>query len=339
MGIQLSSKEVPAQCCQTICVPASTLDDAPQTAAAPEQNQAAGGTQSRDANVQVVGSSGSPASQGILMPPGTGHAHVLISGCGYAGTQYALRSLDDTKRIEKWCKECDIEDVVILTDHHELFGTKDFSHEPTKEHIREFFKSIGARCGPGDIFVWYFAGHGIQVPDEEGEEESGKDDALLLVDDKGQLGFDKDHHISRDTVLTDDEINVWLADALPSDTTIVAIVDACHSGTVLDLNNKASPLYTKGRYVISISACADSEKAAESAQGGLLTESMMLAASAMDQQLKTGSEVVSCATFFQEMKRQAESLHKSLQHMSMIALPEQDIATRVPWPFHQYVKG
>ncbi|GBG58987.1 hypothetical protein CBR_g24336 [Chara braunii] len=75
----------------------------------------------------------------------------------------------------------------------------------------------------GDCLVFYYSGHGIQVKDLDGDELDGYDEALVPVD------FEKSG------VMLDDEINQLIVRPLIKGVRLHAIIDACHSGTMLDL--------------------------------------------------------------------------------------------------------
>ena len=74
-----------------------------------------------------------------------------------------------------------------------------------------------ATLAPGDIFFFFFAGHGGQVPDQidGGDEQDGFDETMCLFD--GQL--------------LDDEIGVIWSGLHPGVRVFLA-ADSCHSGTV-----------------------------------------------------------------------------------------------------------
>lgn len=69
---------------------------------------------------------------------------------------------------------------------------------------------------------FHYSGHGVQVADDNGDEEDGADEALAPFD------FDPD---SRTGVLRDDSIARLLAPFGPQ-TPLVMVVDACHAGTI-----------------------------------------------------------------------------------------------------------
>ena len=73
---------------------------------------------------------------------------------------------------------------------------------------------------PGDQFFFFFAGHGSQMWDVDGDEEDGLDETFCPVDViKGSTERD----------ISDDELARWL-DAIPTED-IVVFWDKCHAGT------------------------------------------------------------------------------------------------------------
>ncbi|XP_062018132.1 metacaspase-1-like [Rosa rugosa] len=143
---------------------------------------------------------------------------------------------------------------------------------PTKINITIALRWLVQDCQAGDSLVFYFAGHGDQQPDNTGDEVDELDETLLPLDyeTKG--------------VIVDDEINEMIVRPIPGGVKLHAIVDACHSGTVLDLPflckiDKSGQRWfwkdhrrpqkagvwkgTKGGEVISFSGCNDHQCAVE----------------------------------------------------------------------------
>jgi hypothetical protein len=78
-------------------------------------------------------------------------------------------------------------------------------------------------CSYGDSLVFQFSGMGAQVPDDDGDELDGMDEALCPMDSFHQ------------GPILDDEINEAIVRPLVHGVTLHAVIDACHSATVLDL--------------------------------------------------------------------------------------------------------
>jgi caspase domain-containing protein len=94
------------------------------------------------------------------------------------------------------------------------------SLEATKEAIRQAITGwLAEKAGPDDLAIFYFAGHGSQVYDLDGDEPDGLDETLAPTDVL-QLSSVND--------IRDDEFRVWLSSV---GTEVVVILDSCHSGT------------------------------------------------------------------------------------------------------------
>lgn len=78
-------------------------------------------------------------------------------------------------------------------------------------------------CQAGDSLVFHYSGHGSQQRNYTGDEIDGYDETLCPVDYETQ------------GMIVDDEINATIVRPLPLGVKLHAIIDACHSGTVLDL--------------------------------------------------------------------------------------------------------
>lgn len=90
----------------------------------------------------------------------------------------------------------------------------------TKAALVDAFKSVIGAAGKGDTVVITFSGHGTYVPDLNGDEIDGLDEALCPYDIQTGGG-----------ALIDDEIHAMFAARKPG-VRLVLISDSCHSGTV-----------------------------------------------------------------------------------------------------------
>ena len=98
------------------------------------------------------------------------------------------------------------------------------NEQATRDAILAAFDALVAATSQDDIVVFYYAGHGSQMTDREGDEASGLDNTIMPVESEGWSGMNHD--------ITDDEIHLRLI-ALGSKTSYTTlIVDACHSGTI-----------------------------------------------------------------------------------------------------------
>ncbi|CAO2827134.1 unnamed protein product [Amaranthus hypochondriacus] len=94
---------------------------------------------------------------------------------------------------------------------------------PTIENIRMGMAWLVAGCRPGDSLVFYYSGHGAQQRNYNGDELDGFDETLCPLDFETR------------GMIVDDEINETIVRPLPRGAKLHAIIDACHSGTMLDL--------------------------------------------------------------------------------------------------------
>ena len=105
-------------------------------------------------------------------------------------------------------------------------GTRGFAvnklldEQATKAAMVDAFKAVIGGAVSGDMVVITFAGHGTYVPDINGDEVDGLDEALCPYD--LQTGG---------AALIDDEIHALFAARKPG-VRLVLISDSCHSGTV-----------------------------------------------------------------------------------------------------------
>ncbi|KAI8554849.1 hypothetical protein RHMOL_Rhmol05G0128800 [Rhododendron molle] len=134
---------------------------------------------------------------------------------------------------------------------------------PTKRNIRMAFQWLVQGCRSGDSLVFHYSGHGSQLRDMNRDEMDGYDETLCPLD------------YDTEGMILDDEINATIVRPLPHGAKLHAIIDACHSGTILDLpfvcrvNREGYYMWEDHRYLsttykgtsgglaISLSACDD----------------------------------------------------------------------------------
>jgi len=155
-------------------------------------------------------------------------------------------------------------------------------------------------AGPDDRVLFYFSGHGSQIPDENNDEDDQFDEVLLLYD---TVLTEKHGRQTLSGVLLDDHLNHMLARMKSRN--ILVILDACHSGSATKRMQLSSRSFQAGqakvkyfyyspsleaaggsgsfdlmkrqampgdgsRYV-AITACRDDEKTVATAQGSIFT--------------------------------------------------------------------
>ncbi|KAJ7472049.1 caspase domain-containing protein [Mycena latifolia] len=119
------------------------------------------------------------------------------------------------------------QDITLLLD-------KPGEIQPTAKNIRKEAARLVAGAAAGDHFFFYYAGHSTQVPEvtEEHTEIDGKDEVLVPSD-----GRTTNYTSTRESCLVDNELHRLLVYALPEGSTLMAVLDTCHSASLLDLDH------------------------------------------------------------------------------------------------------
>ncbi|KAJ3994394.1 peptidase C14, caspase domain-containing protein [Lentinula boryana] len=113
--------------------------------------------------------------------------------------------------------------------------------QPTRANIRTEMRKLVADARRGDHFFFHYSGHVVQTENQDHTEEDGKDECLVPCDSDGEKNL-----------IQDDELRGILVDRLPQGSQLVAVLDSCHSGSLLDLehyrcNRVWVPWVSKGR--------------------------------------------------------------------------------------------
>ncbi|XP_062177663.1 metacaspase-1-like isoform X2 [Alnus glutinosa] len=188
----------------------------------------------------------------------------VLCGVTYQNNKYRLKgTINDVKKMRDllidhfgYSKEC----IRVLTEE------EDPAFIPTKKNIQDSLKWLVEGSEPGDRLVFYFSGHGLRQPDFNNDERDGFDETICPVD------------FMQEGMILDNDINSTIVRPLKKNVTLHAIVDACHSGTILDLEciynartknwednsppSKAKKC-TDGGIAIGLSACGDDQMAAD----------------------------------------------------------------------------
>ncbi|KAJ7135684.1 caspase domain-containing protein [Mycena epipterygia] len=109
-------------------------------------------------------------------------------------------------------------DISILIDD----GIEDHP-QPTRDNIFLAITKLVKDAEEGDRFCFHYSGHSTQVDNPySNSEEDRKDQCLVPMDGEEKM-------------IMDNELRARLIKPLPSGAHLVAILDTCHSGTLLDL--------------------------------------------------------------------------------------------------------
>ncbi|KAL2222669.1 caspase domain-containing protein [Thermoascus aurantiacus ATCC 26904] len=152
----------------------------------------------------------------------TGRRKALLIGINYIGQPNQLRGcINDVAEMSTFLNQrygYRREDMVILTDDQ-----ANPLSQPTKANIIRAMHWLVKDAQPNDSLFFHFSGHGGRTPDLDGDEDDGFDDVIYPVD------YRVAGHI------VDDEMHAILVRPLRPGVRLTAIMDACHSGTALDL--------------------------------------------------------------------------------------------------------
>lgn len=133
--------------------------------------------------------------------------YALCVGTNYPGTDAQLSGCVNDALDWKAVLEAEGYAVTLLTDA-----------EATRLEIRTQLEQLIGAAGFGDRVVFTYSGHGTWLPDQNGDEIDGRDEAICPTDFR-QAG-----------VITDDELAGILGRARTS--AVLFLSDSCHSGTV-----------------------------------------------------------------------------------------------------------
>lgn len=160
-----------------------------------------------------------PPSAGAERPSGSGNRRALCVGIN----QYRQRPLAGC-----------VADSRLWGETLEALGfsvTYLLDHQATRDAIVRGLDSLVSATGPGDIAVFQYAGHGSQVPDDDGDESDTFDEVFVPVD----------YHAG--ALLLDDDLAAILQ-TLQSGALMTLFMDCCHSGTNSRFAPSIRPLVT-----------------------------------------------------------------------------------------------
>lgn len=217
--------------------------------------------------------------------------HLLICALDYKGTGHELTCTLDGNNMQALARACGVTNVEVMYDL-----------ECQKDKVERKIREIADRCNEGDFFVFYYSGHGTQVPDKDGDEEDGKDEALCFVGPQGQLAIQY--------FMTDDEVAELLSEVFSEDVRILILTDCCHSGTIGDLDK---PCW-QNHEVISMTGCADNQTSGDIGKGGIFTHSLLLA---IEHLRKTGQSDFAVGQVYNSTLHEDEVMFHSTQDIQL----------------------
>jgi len=108
------------------------------------------------------------------------------------------------------------------------------NEKATRKGIATAVSGLLADAKAGDTVVLHYSGHGTTLPDDDGDETDGTDEAIVPVD------FNKAQFI------TDDDIRGFLLKDLKPGVSLTVFMDCCHSGTITRMFGRTAPRAVPG---------------------------------------------------------------------------------------------
>ncbi|KAJ3134935.1 Ca(2+)-dependent cysteine protease [Geranomyces variabilis] len=154
----------------------------------------------------------------------SGNKKALLIGINYKGTKSELRGcINDVANIKSFLtNKFNFPDtpsnMLVLTDDNPNWQLR-----PTRTNMLQAMQWLVNGARAGDSLFFHYSGHGSQVKDLDGDEDDGYDETICPLDYEtaGQI--------------TDDEMNAIMVRSLPNGARLTLIIDACHSGSAMDL--------------------------------------------------------------------------------------------------------
>lgn len=173
----------------------------------------------------------------------------------------ALDTMENADMMVKILQDAGVTDITRLS-----------NLEATKEAVLAEIQRVGELCDENDIFFFFYSGHGNPMPDQDGDEVDGSDEAMCLPFADGNC--------NEGSWLRDDDFSAAVAEVTAGQK--LMILDCCHSGTMLDFGKDI----WEGQSAISIVGCKDKQESAAmggGTRGGAFTKSINSAVRSLGQ--------------------------------------------------------
>lgn len=221
---------------------------------------------------------------------------MIVVALDYKDTKNPLTCTVDGNNIVQLAHSCQVADLVTVYDR-----------QATTPNVTSAISYVGQRCVPGDYFIFFYAGHGSQLPDQDGDEKDGSDEAYCLVDAQGGL--------SAASFLRDDDFCRCVSSSVPKGVNILILSDCCHAGTVADFDK---PEWT-GHKAMSISGCTDKQTSGDTGSGGIFTHSLLMAVEKLNRWAGQQPRY-SIGTLYRATLEKDDGIFKSPQAITMQAV-------------------
>ncbi|KAK7447387.1 hypothetical protein VKT23_014097 [Stygiomarasmius scandens] len=145
------------------------------------------------------------------------------------------------------------ENIVIMMDDNDTPEDSDLL--PTRANMLTQLERFVQRDKPNVQYFFLYAGHSEQIECQDGTEEDGMNECLVPMDATEILDLDRElTNEDVERMVMDDDLKRLLADRLPPTCKLTAVMDTCHSATLLDLFhhrcNRISRPSSSGRRIV-----------------------------------------------------------------------------------------
>lgn len=223
--------------------------------------------------------------------------HMLILALDYKYTGRPLTCTTAARSVEELARQCGAQWLTPMYDE-----------ECTREKVLHAVQQMTSKCGPDDVFIFYFAGHGASAEDGSGTAASSPQagdagDSFVLVDRNGQ--------VSSSTLLSGHELASAVFAGCREETRVLFLVDTCHSGTIIDLTRGA----WEGRQAILVAGTQDPHTTDED-RGAIFSHTLLLA---IDKLSKVGRDNYSVGMLFNAALYENDLVFSSKQDLNVQA--------------------
>ncbi|KAI0760722.1 caspase domain-containing protein [Fomes fomentarius] len=161
----------------------------------------------------------------------------LIVGINYVDKPNRLRGAhDDAKAWRRFCIEkYGFEDsqITMMLDDESFDPTL----QPTHANLLIQITRLPMGIQTGDELMFFYSGHSGQVESTDPQETDGLDECIIPLDYDGEADDKGILRTKLELLIFDNTLRKLLVDTLPVGTSLTAVFDSCHSGTLLDLDH------------------------------------------------------------------------------------------------------
>lgn len=244
-------------------------------------------------------------SRGAPRSSGEGEIFVVLCALDYKLTNNPLTCTVDGNNVVELANLCNATAMKKL-----------FNEEATIPNVKAALYEMADRCGPDDYFIFYYSGHGTNLPDQDGDEDDYQDEAYCFVNEHGQISYN--------TCMRDDDFAELITSNVHEDTRIILISDCCHSGSVGDLSK---PQWD-GFRAVAISGCTDAQTSGDTGQGGICTHSLLMG---LEKLSKSDAADFSVSALYNATLREDQRVFNSAQDITMQE-SNPGVASEMAWP-------